>query len=93
VAGQQKVVEGTYSALDAIGHGPARVTEEVWPRMPTEPEAAVLGLGMDTPVQVIERTTWDAAGRVVEYQLLVAAGDRNAFAYEIDPGPEEAGLA
>jgi len=79
LAGREKVVEGTYAGLIGAGHAPVRLQRRFWPRMPTDAERVVLSLAEGIPVQVVERTTWEASGRVVEFLRVVAAGDRHEF--------------
>jgi GntR family transcriptional regulator len=82
LAGIEKVTQGTYGALETIGHVPVRVTEEVTARMPTYSEATVLRLKSGVPVIQITRSTYDAGSRVVEWLVVTAAADRNVFVYE-----------
>ncbi len=65
-AGAEKVTQGTYAALDAIGHAPVRVTEQVSARMPTYSEATVLQLKPGVPVLQVAGSTFDAERQVVE---------------------------
>jgi GntR family transcriptional regulator len=82
LAGVAKVTQGTYAALEAIGHAPVRVTEEVTARIPTYSESTVLRLKSGVPVIVVTRSTYDRDGRVMEWLLVTAAADRNTFVYE-----------
>ncbi|WP_042437731.1 UTRA domain-containing protein, partial [Streptacidiphilus albus] len=69
----------------ALGAGGATtVVERVSSRLPTPNEVATLRLTPRTSVLVIERTTADASGRVVEAALLALPGDAEAvFATEL----------
>lgn len=84
LAGVEKIVDGTYAALDAIGHGPAEIDEEVDAGMATDDEAVVFGLSdvPDVPVLRIKRTTRDQAGQVVELLHVTALGGTGVFVYE-----------
>lgn len=78
----EKIKDGTYAALEAIGHAPASVTEEVSARMPTYTEATVFRSKTGVPVLHITRATRDDQGRVVELLYVTAAADQNVFMYE-----------
>lgn len=82
LAGVEKIKDGTYAALEAIGHVPVRVTEEVSARSPTYTEVSVFRLMTGVPVLQVQRTTYDAADRVVEWLIVTAASDQNVFVYE-----------
>lgn len=81
LAGAEKIKEGTYAALDAIGHGPVRATEEVSARMPTHSESVIFRIKTGVPVLQVTRTTHDSTGRIVELLYVTAAADRNVFVY------------
>ncbi|GLF94325.1 UTRA domain-containing protein [Streptomyces yaizuensis] len=57
---------GIYARLADLGHAPVHFREEVRARMPSREEAGRLGLGSGTPVVLIARTAYTAAGRAVE---------------------------
>ncbi len=80
LAGADKVVEGTYAALEAIGHAPVTATEEVTARMPSFTEQEIFRLKTGVPVIGVTRTTRDA-GRIIELLFVTAAADRNVFIY------------
>ncbi len=82
LADVEKIKDGAYAALEAIGHAPVRVTEEVSARSPTYTEVAVFRLMTGVPVLQVQRSTYDAAGRVVEWLIVTAASDQNVFVYE-----------
>jgi len=82
LAGTAKITDGTYAALDRIGHGPALISEEIGARMPTPEEAAIFHAPPGVPVLVVWRTTKDASGRIVEVVQVTALADRNVFLYE-----------
>lgn len=81
LADAEKIKEGTYAALDAIGHGPVRATEEVSARMPTYGESLIFRIKTGVPVIQVTRTTHDSTGRIVELLYVTAAADRNIFVY------------
>jgi GntR family transcriptional regulator len=79
---------GTYRTLRAIGHPPARFTEELAYGPPTTAETAVLG-----PLEAvarITRVTVDGDGRPLELLHLAANPDRHRFVYEAIPISEGA---
>ncbi len=75
-------MEGTYAALQAIGHPPAFITEQVTARMPTPDEASILRPADGVPVLVITRTTRDAERTVWEVLHVTAVADRTVLVYE-----------
>ncbi len=87
LAGTEKVKEGTYAALDAIGHGPVLATEEVSARMPTYAESVIFRVKTGVPVIRVTRATRDSHGRIVELLYVTAAADRNIFIYGDLPVP------
>jgi len=82
LAGVEKIKDGTYAALTAIGHAPVRATEEVSARSPTYTELVVFRLMTGVPVLQVQRSTYDAADRIVEWLVVTAASDQNVFVYE-----------
>jgi GntR family transcriptional regulator len=62
---------GTYSRLAELGHAPAQFTEEVSVKVPDEEEVSALGIDPDHRVYAITRTAADAAGRMVEVNMIV----------------------
>jgi GntR family transcriptional regulator len=77
-----KVVDGIYPALERIGHGPARITEEVSARMADPTEILAFGSRIPMPVLELRRRTFDTAGTVVEWLIVVAAADQSVFVYD-----------
>ncbi|MCX4660538.1 MULTISPECIES: GntR family transcriptional regulator [Streptomyces] len=73
---------GSYARLAELGHGPVRFREEIRSRMPTQDEAARLGLGSGTPVVLICRTAFGADGRAVEVNEMTL--DSAAYVLEYD---------
>lgn len=82
LASQEKIKDGIYAALDAIGHSPDTSTETVTARMSTPEEAKILGIRNGIPVILIHRRTYDENDRIIEWQQVIAAADANAFVYE-----------
>lgn len=82
LAGAEKIVDGTYVALDAIGHGPASITETVSARALTSGEATVFSRPAGTPVICVERTTRDEGGLAVEWLTMVALAESTVLVYE-----------
>jgi GntR family transcriptional regulator len=82
LARAEKVTDGTYAALDAIGHAPVEVTEELTARMPTPTESAIFRSRSGVPVIQVERSTFDATGQVIEWLVVTATADQNIFVYE-----------
>ena len=62
----------------------ARSVDEISGTMPTPEEARILRMPPGVPVFRILRTVYDDAGRPVEVQDSVAAGDRHTFCFEVD---------
>lgn len=75
---------GIYARLAEIGHEPARFEEAVSTRMPTPAESSQLQLVEGTPVLRITRVAYTAAGRAVEVNSMILAGDRFELIYDID---------
>lgn len=74
--------KGIFAELARIGHRPATISEEVATRMVSQREARLFGVGLRTPVLVVERVTKDAAGMVLEFLRVTSAGDRVTVTYE-----------
>lgn len=71
---------GGFSALDELGIGPTDVTEELWPRMPTPAEAALLELPGSVPVADFTRWTRHHS-YLVEYARGLYVGPRFRWSY------------
>ncbi|WP_117209444.1 GntR family transcriptional regulator [Allorhizocola rhizosphaerae] len=65
---------GSYERLADIGHGPARFTEDVTVRMPTDEEQRVLELEPTQPVFQIWHVAYDGKDRPVEVTVHVMPG-------------------
>ncbi|MER5871947.1 GntR family transcriptional regulator [Streptomyces sp. NPDC002044] len=77
-----KVVGGVYGALTAAGRRPAKATETVGVRMPTESEAAQLRIGGRVAVLTLTRLTLDASEQPLEVLRAVAPADRIQLSYD-----------
>jgi GntR family transcriptional regulator len=86
------VEHGSYWGLEAIGHRPARFTEEVTARPASAEEAAALRIGPGKPLLEIRRTTRDSEGRAVEGLRVRGGADRNVLVYEDIPIPPDVDL-
>jgi GntR family transcriptional regulator len=82
LVGDDVAPAGTYATLIAAGHPPATINEHVTARMPTSDEDAVLQIGPGVPVLIVNRTTRDGEGRVLEVLRVVAPADRTALLYD-----------
>ncbi|MGH3586332.1 MAG: GntR family transcriptional regulator [Pseudonocardia sp.] len=72
---------GGFAVLTLQGLEPDRITETVHARMPTPAEAEMLALPVGEPVMVLERQTFTAEGRAVEFARGVHAASRFAWTY------------
>lgn len=70
---------GTYARLAELGFAPAEFVEMEIVRMPSPDEIAALQLAPGTPVAEIRREAITAAGRIVEVNDMVCAGDAYLF--------------
>ncbi|MFJ2598769.1 GntR family transcriptional regulator [Streptomyces erythrochromogenes] len=77
-----KVDGGIYGALTEAGHQPTSASETVGARVPTEDEAAQLGIGGRVWVITVERLTRDAQGHPLEVMRAVAPADRLQLCYD-----------
>lgn len=84
------LVDGSlYQALNARGHHPVRATQRICARNCEEREAGHLGIAKGAAVLVMERITYLASGRVIEFTRSVYRGDTYDFVAELrvaDPG-------
>lgn len=67
---------GTQSQLDTVGIELDRVEERVTARPPTAEESEELGLSAGVAVMVLQKTSVDTRGRVVEWSEIILPGDR-----------------
>jgi GntR family transcriptional regulator len=73
---------GSYARLADLGHAPVRFREDVQARMPLAGEAELLELLPGTPVVVVTRTAWDAAGHPVDVTRMTSDASRYVFRYD-----------
>lgn len=72
---------GSFAVLTERGLPPDEITEDLFARMPTADEIALLGLPPGEPVVELHRVTRTAEGRVVEYARGVHAASRFVWSY------------
>jgi GntR family transcriptional regulator len=75
---------GVYARLGELGHAPARFTEEVRARMPLPNEAKLLEMPAGTPLIVIDRIAYTAAGVAVEYNEMLLDSASYVLQYDFD---------
>lgn len=75
---------GTYARLKDLGHAPAHFREDLRARMPEPAEARDLELPPGTPIVEIARTAYEADGRVVEVNEMIADASAYIFRYDFD---------
>ncbi|MER7504706.1 GntR family transcriptional regulator [Nonomuraea pusilla] len=75
---------GVYARLSDLGLSPVHFTEEVRARMPAPRECELLDLPGGTPVIVIERTAYTAAGRPIEVNEMVLDSAAYVLQYDFD---------
>lgn len=72
---------GGFAVLTSIGLEPVHMTETIHARMPTRTEAETLALPAGEPVMVLERRTFTADDRPVEFARGIHAASRFAWTY------------
>jgi GntR family transcriptional regulator len=72
---------GGFGVLTERGLEPDTITESLYARMPTPDEIAVLELPAGEPVMVLQRRTYTAGGRIIEFARGVHAASRFAWTY------------
>lgn len=60
-----------------------RVTRYLWAAMPTKDEAALLGITVKMPLQLVVSRAYNAEGGLVQYTVGKFRSDRNTFAIEL----------
>lgn len=75
---------GGFAVLTIQGLEPHRISETFFARMPTPEEIHVLELPAGQPVMVLERRTYTADGRIVEYARGVHSASRFSWTYSFD---------
>ena len=75
---------GGFAVLTLRGLEPDHITETIHSRMPTQGEAEKLALPAGEPVMVLERQTFTADGRAIEFARGVHAASRFAWTYSFE---------
>lgn len=83
--GPGKVVGGSLGALAGAGFRPSRAEHDMYFRLPTEEECAILNIGARVPIVRTQRIVYDQTGRAVELLRIIGAADRIEF---VDSDPE-----
>lgn len=83
LAGTAKIRGGAVTLLAALGHVGVRVVENVTARMPRDEEREQLRLGAGEPVLHLARTTYGAADRPIQADVMVMPAGRQQLRYEI----------
>lgn len=86
LAGTGKIKGGAVTLLAALGHVGVRVVENVTARLPDAEEIEQLRLAAGEPVLRLARTTYDAADRPVQADVMVMPAGRQQLQYEIRIG-------
>jgi GntR family transcriptional regulator len=60
------------------------MTETFFARMPTPEETSLLELPMGQPVMVLERRTYTADGRIIEYARGIHSASRFSWSYSFE---------
>ncbi|MFE9566191.1 GntR family transcriptional regulator [Streptomyces sp. NPDC006487] len=84
LAGTAKIRGGAVTLLAGLGHIGVRAVENVTARMPSPGEREQLRLGPVEPIIQLARTTYDAAGRPIQADVMVMPATRQQLRYEID---------
>ncbi|MFF3210482.1 GntR family transcriptional regulator [Streptomyces sp. NPDC002886] len=84
LAGTAKIRGGAVTLLATLGHIGVRAVENVTARMPDPEEREQLRLGPVEPILRLTRTTYDAAGRPIQADVMIMPAGRQQLRYEID---------
>ena len=82
--------ESLYSALDKTGHRPVRAIQRLSAKNLNEAEAALLGTAPGSASLNIERISYLASGKVIEFTRSVYRGDAYDFVVELRLGDKTA---
>ena len=82
--------ESLYSALDKTGHRPVRAIQRLSAKNLNEAEAALLGAAPGSASLNIERISYLASGKVIEFTRSVYRGDAYDFVVELRLGDKTA---
>ncbi len=77
--------ESLYAALERTGHRPVRAIQRLAARNITGDEAALLDVAPGSACLTIERISYLASGRVVEFTRSIYRGDAYDFVVELRP--------
>ncbi|MFF4389741.1 UTRA domain-containing protein [Streptomyces sp. NPDC001552] len=91
LAGTAKIRGGAVTLLAALGHIGVRVVEDVTALMPLDEEREHLRLGAGEPVLRLARTTYDAADRPVQADVMLMPAGHQQLRYEIRLDPSRPG--
>lgn len=80
------VEHSLYAVLQESGFSPVRAFQRLRAELATEPDAALLGIAPGSPVLHVERRSFLADGRPIEYTLSRYRGDRYDFLAELKAG-------
>ncbi|WP_202234927.1 GntR family transcriptional regulator [Actinacidiphila reveromycinica] len=75
--------DGIYGRLEELGHAMTSIRDEIFARMPTPHETAVLGLPPGVPVLEVLHTSLDQDGRPFEVSRFVHRSDLTGLTYEL----------
>ncbi|UQX00701.1 UTRA domain-containing protein [Streptomyces sp. RerS4] len=81
-----KIRGGAVTLLASLGHVGVRVVEDVTARVPSDEEREQLRLCAGEPVLQLARTTYDAANRAIQADVMVMPSGRGQLRYEIRIG-------
>ncbi len=84
--------ESLYSALEATGHRPVRAIQRLSAKNLSDAEAALLGAAPGSASLNIERISYLATGKVVEFTRSVYRGDTYDFVVELRLADPDEGL-
>lgn len=72
-----------WDAMSVAGHTVARAIERLEPVVAGPAEAALLHVAEGSPLMLVERTSFDRAGRPLEFAVATTRGDRATFIVEV----------
>lgn len=90
IAEPNKVVGGVFRLLTAVGHAPAKLTERIRARLPSQEDAAELEIGSRVPLLSVERVVRDSDGQALELLRIISAADQIELVYDDLPLRSEA---
>ena len=87
LVGKGCLVGSLWEELGRHGHPVVRAVERLEPVTASGAEAAALGVAAGAALMRVERTSYDAAGDVVEHAVALFRGDRTSFVVEVSGAP------